>query len=246
MKTQPIKVLQLIVVSVILLFNSDMYAQAFKKGAFLISISEGGVNAHYNTNNKSIVANDINPETPTSSRDYLSGIRDPLIIEYGITNRIGIGFAAGGDIWKIDPKKYGINAPGEKINILTKEFTFDLSYHILVTRNVDWTIYGSIGGFSVLFNENFNGKEQNYYADGHILRTGSLIRYYVFKRWAVLGMVSLYDSKAAPKEERAKIEENNLPHDYATRIKGWAFEFGISFRIGKYAWDKPDLSFEEE
>ena len=59
-------------------------------------------------------------------------------------------------------------------------------------------------------------------------------------------MVSLYDSKASPKEERAKIEENNLPHDYATRIKGWAFEFGISFRIGKYAWDKPELSFEEE
>jgi len=230
----------------ILFFNSNMSAQAFKKGAFLISISEGGVNAHYNTNNKSILADDINSKGSSSPHDYLKGIRDPLIIEYGITNRIGIGVSTGGDIWAINPQKYGINAPEKEINILTKEFTFDLNYHLFVTRRVDWTIYGSVGGFSVFFNENFNAQKQNYYAEGHILRTGSLVRYYVFKRWAVLGMISLYDSKAAPKEEKSKPEENNLPYDYSTRIKGWAFEFGISFRIGKYVWDKPEMSFEEE
>ncbi len=62
-----------------ILTTSIINAQTFKKGAFTISISEGAVMAHYNTENLSSKANDINIENPAQTTIYLVGIRDPLI-----------------------------------------------------------------------------------------------------------------------------------------------------------------------
>jgi|GEM_PF-769902 len=225
--------------------NSNLYAQAFKKGAFLIGISEGGTKAHYNTNNNDVIIDDSSPKA-TTSKDYMSGIRDPLFFEYGITNKIGVGISLGGDIWAVDPIKfYGINTTdNKKVDVTTKEATLDLYYHMYVSRRVDWTVYGSVGTFSVFFNEEYNNEKQDYYAAGHIFRAGTSLRYYIFKRFAILGMISHYDSQATPTQQNA--EKNNLPNKYTTKIKGWAFETGFSFRFGKYAWDKPEVSHIEE
>lgn len=227
---------RLLLLSLLTITFSSLSAQAFRKGAFLISISEGGVTGQFSTKNNSVVANDINSEGTTTATEYMDGIRDPLFIEYGLSNRIGIGLSVGGDIWKVNARDfYGIEAPNQDVNILTNEFTFDVTYHMLVSQRVDWTLYTSVGGFGVEFNEEFNGEEQHYLAEGGIFRVGTSLRYYVFKRWAIMGMVSHYDSKATPKNN----EFNNLKHNYTTSIKGWAFEFGLSFRIGKYDWKKP-------
>lgn len=220
----------------LILITAIINAQTFKKGAFTISISEGVVMANYTTKNLSSIANDINIENPSQTTTYLEGIRDPLIFEYGITNRIGLGIAFGGDLWKMDGSYYGINDADQGLNITTYEITFDINYHTLISRRVDWAIHTSVGVLSVGFNEKFNDKEYNYFADGHILRYGTSLRYYIWKRFAVMGMISHYQSKSSPKNN----EKNNLKDDYSTNINGWAFEGGFSFRIGRFDWKKED------
>lgn len=235
------KIYSLLLLSIFIFTATQVSAQAFRKGAFLISLSEGGVTAQFSTKNNSVIANDLNTEGTSTNMEYLNGIRDPLFIEYGLSNRIGVGLSVGGDIWKVNPRNfYGINAPNKQVNILTTEFTFDVTYHMLVSQRFDWTLYTSVGSFGVEFNEEFNGEEQHYLAEGGIFRLGTSLRYYVFKRWAIMGMVSHYDSKATPN----KTEFNNLQHNYTTSIKGWAYEFGLSFRIGKYDWKKPATAVE--
>tara|TARA_B100000809_G_scaffold243102_1_gene267796 strand:- start:1345 stop:1995 length:651 start_codon:yes stop_codon:yes gene_type:complete len=198
-------------------------AQTFKKGAFTISISEGLAMAHYNTKNLSSKPNDISIKTTPQTTTYLKGIRDPLIFEYEITNRIGVGIAFGGDLWEMDGSYYGINNADKQLDITTYEVTFDINYHTLISRRVDWAIHASVGALSVGFNEEFNDQEYNYFADGHILRYGTSLRYYIWKRFAVMGMISYYQSKSSPRNN----EKNNLKDDYSTNIDGWAFEGGL-------------------
>ena len=246
MKTNFFKVTGIVLLAVLFFANNTIHSQTFRKGAFLISASGGDVYAKYNTDNNTLMADDYTTSGPEQSDDYMKGIRDPLILEYGLTHLIGIGISLGGDIWAVDPVKfYGINTlDHKKVDVITKEATLDLYYHMYVSRRIDWTVYGSVGTFSVFFNEEYDNKKQDYYAGGHIFRAGTSLRYYIFKRFAILGMISHYDSQATPTQQHA--EKNNLPHNYTTKIKGWAFETGFSFRFGKYAWDKQEVSFDEE
>jgi len=135
-----------------------------------------------------------------------------------------------------------INNTDKQLDITTYEVTFDINYHTLISRRVDWAVHASVGALSVGFNENFNDKEYNYFADGHILRYGTSLRYYIWKRFAVMGMISHYQSKSTPRN----IEKNNLKDDYSTNIDGWAFEGGFSFRIGKFNWEKADYSLKNK
>jgi hypothetical protein len=225
-----------------ILTNSIINAQTFKKGAFLISASSGSVMAHYNTKNLSSNANDISTSSASVNQGYIEGIRDPLIFEYGITNRIGVGMAFGGDLWKMNGAYYGINNSDKPLDIITYEITFDINYHTLISRRVDWAFHTSVGPLFVEFNEEFDNKEYNYVAGGHIFRFGTSLRYYIFKRFAIMGMISHYQSKSSPTNS----DKNNLRDDYSTNIDGWAFEWGFSFRIGKFDWKKEDYSLKNK
>ncbi len=221
------------------------FSQAFKQGAFLISASGGSVKAYYNTNNYNPIANDVSITQPQTKNSFMEGIRDPLFIEYGITNRIGIGIMAGGDVWKVDALKfYNINMPNNSVNLKTSELTFDVAYHTYVSNRIDWSVYSSFGYYEASFDDKQNESDYKYRGIGYIYRAGTSVRYYIFKRFAIMGLVSHFNSVGKPMAN--DIEHNNLDRPYTTSIKGWAIEWGFSLRFGSYIWRPKKLDFQQE
>jgi hypothetical protein len=214
----------------------NISAQSFKQGSFNISISGGSTTANYATKNKGDVKNG------SGSKKTMDGIRDPLILEYGLTNHWGIGMSLGNDIFEVDPNTYyGFGLPsGNKVVVNTSEFNFDLNYHIYTNERFDFSTFTSIGKFTI----NFTGKETippvsetqmsedfnyNYTAQGHIGRIGTRAKFYVFKRIALMTMLSVYSGNATTAKSCAS--NTNVGNNYSTRITGYASEIGLSFRI---------------
>lgn len=211
-------------------------AQSFKQGSFNISLSGGSTTANYGTKNTG------DGKYGSGSKKTIEGIRDPLILEYGLTKRWGIGMSLGNDIFEVDPMVYyGFSLPsGKKVVANTSEFNFDLSYHIYSNERFDFSTFTSIGSFSV----NFTGKETvpstgeaqlpqdfnyNYTAKGHIGRIGTRAKFYVFKRIAILSMLSVYSGNAST--GKSNCSNTNVGNNFSTKITGYATEIGLSFRI---------------
>lgn len=208
-----------LLLSVLIFVNTN--AQSFKKGSFLISISEGSTKAQYSTNNTN------NTKQFCSSK--LDGIRDPLFIEYGITKRWGIGLSTGNDLFNINPNQfYGFNTnDGKDLNVKTSEFTFDLNYHVFSSKRTDISIYSSIGSFGVDFSAKSGENTYNYNASGGIVRFGTKFRYYFWKRLGIMAMLSTYSGTANP-DKNLKFGELSAQ---STTISGTATEFGLCFRL---------------
>jgi len=208
------------------LFLCDLstQAQAFHKGALLLSVSEGSTTAKYATSERS---NMVKPTLKFSSE--IDGLRDPFFIEFGLSDHWGIGLSSGNDIFNVDSKKYyGFNTMENKpIEVMTSEFTFDLNYHLYSSKRLDLSVYSSVGSFSVGFNEKAGENTYNYKAKGGIVRTGAKLRYYFWKRLGVMFMWSTYSGNASPKEGTSSFEG----HHYATKITGRATELGLCFRL---------------
>lgn len=210
--------------------TSILNAQAFKKGCLLLSLSEGTTAANYSTNNHS--ANQNTPENKGASAFYgsdMDGIRDPLFIEFGLSNRWGIGLSTGNDLFTIDPSKfYGFKrSDNQAITAKTSEFTFDINYHFYTRKKVDLSVYTSLGSFGVAFNGKDGDQTYNYNAKGGIARLGIKARYYFWKRLGVMGMLSTYSGTAATDGLQGITVGNNT----STTIKGSAVEFGLCFRF---------------
>jgi hypothetical protein len=209
-----------------LMSSQLLRGQAFHKGALLLSISEGSTSATYSTSN---VRN--SPTAVLHFSKQMDGIRDPLFIEYGLSNRWGIGLSQGNDLFTVNAHDYyGYHTAGDKpLDVKTSELTLDLNYHFLVRKRIDWCIYGSAGLFGVSYLDNtpaFDGTN-NYKAKGGITRVGSKLRYYFWKRLGVLVMVSAYSGNANPLQSPGFTENQG----YSTKISGTATEFGLCFRF---------------
>lgn len=222
---------------------------AFQRGSLLVSISEGSTIANYKTNyqGSSVMATPgrykdggIEDDSHTSPSPIhggcMDGERDPLIIEYGITNKISMGMTFGNDIFTINPAKfYGFSlSNGENIRAKTSEVTFDGSYHFFVNKRLDLSAFGGLGFFSV----NFTAKDApdanpyTYTGNGSMARGGLRVRYYFFHRLGAFGQISSYMGKCSPKgvsEEGA----NTLSGNYTTQISGSAIEAGLCYRFIK-------------
>lgn len=215
-----------LVLTIVFIFSFSAQAQqAFRRGTLLLSISEGATWANYYTSDIS----GGKPKTVCSKR--MDGIRDPLFFEYGITNRFGIGMSTGADIFKVNASDfYGLNVREDnKVTALTSEFTFEGDYHVFTSKKWDVSLYSSFGLFSVNIKGSENDFSYKYSANGGILRTGARARYYFYKRFGALAMVSAYKATASPKNGKG----NTFGNTYATTIKGWALEFGLCYRIIK-------------
>ncbi len=206
-----------------IIFTSNLsFAQAFKKGTLIISLSEGHTLANYQTNDISsgkekLVANDV-----------IIGVRDPLIIEYGVSNRWSIGLSSGNDIFRINPSKfYGFNTSDNKVKVSTSEFSFECSYHVLVNKKLDLSVFASTGLFSITMKGNDNDLYYNHTSNGTIVRYGTRAHYYFFKRLGAVGMISNYLANSSTKD----VKDNNIAQDYSTSINGIAIEAGLCFRL---------------
>ncbi len=206
----------------VLFITNFSYAQAFRKGSLIISLSEGHTLANYQTNDVSsgkekLVANDV-----------IIGVRDPLIIEYGVSNRWSIGLSSGNDIFSINPSKfYGFNTSNNKVKVSTSEFSFECSYHVLVNKKLDLSVFASTGLFSITMKGNDNDLFYNHTSNGTIVRYGTRAHYYFFKRLGAVGMISNYLANSSTKD----VKDNNIAQNYSTSINGIAIEAGLCFRL---------------
>jgi hypothetical protein len=213
----------------LLSFSSSLKAQmAFNKGSLLVSISEGSTMSNYSTTDIS------NPEHPVlKHRCESDGTRDPITIEYGISQHWSLGFTSGKDIFTIDPSAYyGFKrADNSMIKVSTSDFTFNGAYHFFVNRRLDLSAFGSLGMFGV----SFKGKESSdaasyiYSSKGNMVRGGLQVRYYFLRHFGAFGMISSYWGNSSPKD----VKGNTVGTNYSTKIGGSAIEAGLCYRFIK-------------
>jgi hypothetical protein len=203
-------------------------AQAFRKGNLLVSMSEGSTTATYKTNY-------IASETPYTYRsEEIEGTRDPLIIEYAVAQRWGIGLTSGADIFNVNPKQfYGFDVPDENVKATTSELTFDLNWHAFISDKLDLSVFGSVGAFGMNMHGNKSDINYDYSASGGILRVGTRARYYFWRRVGVMGMWSNYVASASPSDACKKETANTVGQNYSTSLNGGAYELGLCYRFLK-------------
>ena len=211
---------------VLLLISGTLPAQSFNKGSLLVSISEGTTYSHFVTTD-----NSTNPAMV--SDNHICGDRDPLIVEYGISKKWGIGINMGGDVFHSNPDQY-YNVVSKDKKIITSELTVEGNYHFYNTRKWDLAGCLSLGLAGVAFNGYISqidgdGINRAYRAGGGIVRLSGKARYYIFKRFGLVGIISTYASSCKPDPTK----DNILARQTNTSISGYAYEFGLCYRILK-------------
>jgi hypothetical protein len=195
-------------------------AQAFRRGSLLVSVSEGSTRSNYTTRNIT---------TSETHTRCTPGVRDPFVIEYGISRRWGLGLTSGNDIFKVRSSPYGLRTSGDLVTSKTNEFTFDANYHVFTNKRLDLSVFLSMGMFSVNMKGTDGDNSYNYTANGNIIRVGTRARYYFWKRLGAIGMISSYAANSSPKNVRG----NTFGNNYSTSLNGITVEMGLCYRILK-------------
>ena len=205
--------------------SMPLFAQSYKEGTLLISISEGSAHTHYTTG--SVAANGAND---VINKGNVDGDRDPLTLEYGISSHWGLGINLGTDILRLDPAKYyGFSVPSGKVNALMSEYTIDGHYHFFVTKHTDISAVASVGLSSVTFKGNEGDRSFSYSVPGGLIRVGAQARYYFLKRLGAMAMLTTYKSGYG----QGSVNSDASGQQYRTRITGRALEFGLCYRLIK-------------
>ena len=224
---------KLYLVIAIALLTHSASAQSFKKGSLLISLSEGTTYSTFSTTGPADNGTSTTRTNPSGGNDVLhtgniTGTRDPITIEYGLTNHWGLGINMGGDIYHADPSKYyGFQTATNDIKVITSELTLDANYHFFVTRHFDLAAFVSLGFSSVSFNGNEGDHSYQYKSGGLLFRTGTKARYYITKRFGVMGMLSTFITQNGTDG----VKGNTVGNNYTTTLKGTAIEFGFVYRV---------------
>lgn len=209
-------------ICLLLVVAHGIFAQSFRKGSLLVSLSEGVTYTKYTTSYKG----------DGIKQGNVNGERDPLTVEYGLTDRWGIGMNLGGDIFNINSASYYNFESGEsnnKAKAITSEITSDIHYHFFVTPKTDFSLFTSVGIAGVTIEGKKGDANYKCNASGGIIRTGTQVRYYFWKRFGALAMVSAYASQCSAN----RAEGNTFGHGISTNISGFAWELGLQYRILK-------------
>jgi hypothetical protein len=217
------------------------FAQAFHRYSLSVAITGGSTRAVYSTRDNLELGS-----STLRNRECIKGEMDPLVIEFGITNHIGIGFTHGENAYMIDANKfynYGpADEPGKQLYSHVSYSTFDVYFHPYITRKLDFAIFNSVGslrvnvwddlilpGSTAELHPNIDSDLDYhlYYAQGTILRTGIQTRYYFWKRLGIMSMISGFSGFAKPKTATG----NNFGSGYSTVLTGYTCEFGLCFRF---------------
>ena len=208
--------------------SNIVFAESFHRGSFLIAISEGHTSSFFTTKNMA-----PNSENPTLvKRSEVNGCRNPLFIEYGVTNHWGLGLSTGTDIFSINPADfYGFHrSDNQAIKVATNDFAFSTSYHIFSNKRLDLSIFSDFGVFNVKFkSQESDYKSYQYTSNGNMIRVGSKVRYYFFHHFGAFGMISQYAGKTSPKG----VTDNTVANTYTTSVSGFAVEMGFCYRFFK-------------
>lgn len=215
-------------------FSSFAQQKKFHRGAILVSLSEGRTSTFLHTEGTSNVPVD------GVGGQWQDGDRDPLTVEYGISDKLGLGFNLGTDILRVDPSKlFGFYTQSNSIQVFMSEMTADVHFHLVNTIKHDLSVFSSLGIASVDFSGNdyqniyslpstevAQSTHYNYHASGWIRRAGFKYKYYFGKRVGIMFMGSLFSANCTPEK---KYLDQVAP--IQTQLKGGAWELGPCFRF---------------
>ncbi|MDZ4664203.1 MAG: hypothetical protein SGJ15_04945 [Bacteroidota bacterium] len=212
----------------------DQSPKAFYKGCLVTSITGGPSRALFTTysNEGKKVHSDIAP-----------GIIDPLIMEYGLTDKIGIGFSKGGENYNINANKFynaGVAHGSEMMWTSTKYLTADISYHPYKTKRLDVSVFTSLGYFKVI-GECYSNNEWtcnpsnlfSYKGRGVVVRSGVRSRFYFTKRFGLMAMAYGSNGLVKAKIKPSSVSDQKNNSGYYTNVICGGLEFGLCFRIFK-------------
>ncbi len=214
---------------------------SFRKGSLLVSVTEGATFTRFTTYNRGAAATaNRAPLTATTegvntgTRDVINdgnvnGDRDPLIIEYGVSNKVGLSLSMGGDVLNLNTGQYYDHSLPGKTKAITSEVTADVNYHFFTTPRVDLSAFFSLGIASVMLKEQNTEHSYSYEATGGLSRLGARARYYITRRFGIVGMASVFATSLSSKD----VTNNTMGAGYDTQIRGAAVEFGPCWRILK-------------
>jgi len=225
----------------IVFLGATLYAQteplSFYKKCLVTSVTGGPSSAIYSTRTN---------DNKAVHTDKLRGSIDPLIMEYGISDRLGIGFSRGGENYDVNINDfYKANAPEghEYMWTSTKYLTLDFSYHPFVTKRIDVSLFSSIGYYTVSgnwYNNSYNTSPAysepfsfSYRGKGAVARAGVRTRIYLTKRFGVMGMLYAFNGYAKERQKPSTISDAPNNTGYSTMLTGAGAEFGICFRLFK-------------
>jgi len=216
--------------------NAQENPRAFYKYCVVTSITWGPGKAIYTTK-------DYKGEKVYSQ--LLNAQIDPIITEYGLTNKIGLGFSKGGDNFDVNVNKfYRQNLPEDTYNnmmwVSTKYFTFDASYHYFNTKRLDLSVFSGVGYYKLSGNNGYSdssltyhGPSFSYNAHGGVIRSGARVRWYFSKRFGFMANVYAYKAFVREPYKRNFVSDANGSGGFSTTLTGVGSELGICFRIGK-------------
>lgn len=241
-------------ISLVLILTLATTAQegpkSFHKYCLITSITAGPGKALYTTRDR----NDkiINSE-------ILDSNIDPLVMEFGLTDKIGIGFSRGGENFNVDANKFykqNLNSDnyGNMMWTSTKYLTLDAAYHFFTSKRLDLSFFTGIGYYKLSGNVyipnaetiNYFAPLYSYNASGGVIRSGTRARWYFSKRWGVMGMMFGYAGKVKEPYKKNSISDANGSGGISTTLIGIGHEVGICFRIGKQKYVKTEATNEKK
>lgn len=196
-----------------------LQAQAFKKGSILISASEGAAYSIFTTSNN-------NPYNDGSTTDHINGDRDPLIVEYGVSDRWSVGLSSGGDIYRINTDKLYSYETHSKVQAITGDLAAEVNYHFYITKKIDLSGFCAMGLSGISIKGNDGDRTYEYKAGGTIVRLGAKARYYVLGRFGIMAMLSAFSTNLSP-----TVNGNTMGANMTTTIRGCAWELGLCYRV---------------
>lgn len=211
--------------------QAEVLPKAFYKKCLVTSITGGPSRALFTT---------YTNDGEKVHSDMANGQIDPLIMEYGLTNKLGIGFSRGGENYSIDPAKfYRADLPDYSSTMWTstKYLTADLSYHPYITKRLDVSLFASTGIFKVTGDVYKLGEWcdplYTYTGRGAIVRGGIRSRFYFTKRFGLMAMAYGFNGIVKAKYKPGSVSDQINNTGYYTNVAGGGLEFGLCFRIFK-------------
>lgn len=190
-------------------FSANSQSLAFRKGSFQINVTEGSTFTNYSTTNL---------ETSVGEGGHTIGCRDPLQLEYGLTNRWGIGISMGTDLYTLNGYEF------TQVHGTTTEFTLDASYHFFVTPKVDLAGVASWGSSTLNFKGGTGDNSFSYATKGDIGRIGIHGRFFILGHFGITAMVTAFSETGV---------QQATGNAYSVSMWGLAKELGFCYRINK-------------
>lgn len=214
--------------------QTEVLPKAFYKKCLVTSITGGPSRALFTT---------YTNDGEKVHSDMASGEIDPLIMEYGLTDKIGVGFSRGGENYNIDANKfYNADLP-DYSSIMwtsTKYLTADLSYHPFTTKRLDVSLFASTGIFKVTGDiyklggwDCTSDPIYSYSGRGAVVRAGVRSRFYFTKRFGLMAMAYGFNGIVKAKYLPGSVSDQKNNSGYTTNVGGGGLEFGLCFRVFK-------------